>query len=856
MIKVRSKTLFVPAEEQSIGASGEADSTVREFHIDRVSGDGVDLANLLFKLNIRYAGVRDIDRSDLEKVVTDNEIILRWLISSVTMSHAGTAFIQLDAFDNTGSCRWKSYPCAVYIEKSLGNAEIPSNTLSELEQLEKKFAKVGEGESSRVEAEKKRVIAEEKREEAEARRNTSLSNIVAEEEKIVALSNETKGYRDSVASDKASVEAVKANVQELKADTENIKTSTLSAVETAKTEINRDVATAKNEIKDRVSLAVAGLRDILFVARTDLGGMVSDVTQIKDEISTLTSEVNTVKEEAINAKNEAVTAKNGASTVKEEITAIKVEISASAEKAKQNADKAESSANTAKTAETNAEAFKTEAGKSAEKAKESETKTLEALKKAQEGGKVAGVTSDEMYNYVDTAVGKIKSGITEAEAIALVGSELKKKEMPQTNYKELAKETVSSGSGILKSFGKTTLVDGETLSKALNGVAEGAKERYVDIEALRNTIGSLIAPHVVQMIDYEKMVDLGSILVDKLVEKFDSDEMEDVFPYGKLATTNVLNALYFALKKAAVSPLKEYKTHMDKYLEKYRRKQGTPYRDIADLYDMQGASTVDVVKEINKRIREDNYGDIRLGDYINVKLKWVDKPMKFVAVGIDFYKGIKAYPDSENPQKMVVEKVPLKHIDFVCIDTDLTLGLQSEEAKPSSAFTNRETRCFVSALVCKSLIKGLREDNLDFFNELAYKPCVDWPKSFSLGDKPYTFMTHLPLWVPTPEEVTGKYMTFKNDGNISIDSSKMALQYPYFAEHPEAFDDGYHKGAKPKIFSLSYDEKVAVHIINGYFIGMPATKVFENVKGSDQIYIPLGFRLDGKQSNGSIIPPA
>ena len=852
MIKVRSKTLFVPAEEQSIGASGEADSTVREFHIDRVSGDGVDLANLLFKLNIRYAGVRDIDRSDLEKVVTDNEIILRWLISSVTMSHAGTAFIQLDALDNTGSCRWKSYPCAVYIEKSLGNAEIPSNTLSELEQLEKKFAKVKDGEDARVEAEKKRVIAEEKRvtaegkrEEAEARRNTSLSNIVAEEEKIIALSKETKGYRDSVASDKASVEAVKANVQELKADTENIKTSTLSAVETVKTEINRDMATAKNEINDRVSLAAASLRDILFVARTDLGGMVSDVTQIKDEISTLTSEVNTVKEEAINAKNEAVTAKNGASTVKEEITDIKVEISASAEKAKQNADKAESSANTAKTAETNAEAFKTEAGKSADKAKESETKTLEALAKAQEGGKVAGVTTEEMHNYVDTAVGKVKSGITEAEAIAVVGSELKKKEMPQADYKELAKETVSSGSGILKSFGKTTIVDGETLSNALNGVAEGAKERFVGIEVLRNTIGSLIAPHVYPMIDEQKMVDLGSILVDKIVEKFNFDEEVDVFPYGKLATADSLNGLLSALKKAVVSPLKEQ-----------RRKQGTPYRDIADLYDMQGASTLDVVKEINKRIREDNYGDIRLGDYINVKLKWVDKPMKFVAVGIDFYKGIKAYPDSENPQKMVVEKVPLKHIDFVCIDTDLTLGLQSEEAKPSSAFTNRETRCFVSALVCKSLIKGLREDNLDFFNELAYKPCVDWPKSFSLGDKPYTFMTHLPLWVPTPEEVTGKYMTFKNDGNISIDSSKMALQYPYFAEHPEAFDDGYHKGAKPKIFSLSYDEKVAVHIINGYFIGMPATKVFENVKGSDQIYIPLGFRLDGKQSNGSIIPPA
>ena len=759
MIKVRSKTLFVPAEEQSIGASGEADSTVREFHIDRVSGDGVDLANLLFKLNIRYAGVREIDRSDLEKVVTDNAIILRWLISSVTMSHAGTAFIQLDAFDNTGSCRWKSYPGAVYIEKSLGNTEVSSNTLSELEQLEKKFAKVGEGESARVEAEKKRVIAEGKREEAEARRNTSLSNIVAEEEKIIALSKETKGYRDSVASDKASIEAVKANVQELKADTENIKTSTLSAVETVKTEINRDMATAKTKLHDEMALAATELHNTLFVARTDLGGMVSDVTQIKDEISTLTSEVNTVKEEAINAKNEAVTAKNGASTVKEEITAIKVEISASAEKAKQNADKAESSANTAKTAETNAEAFKTEAGKSAEKAKESETKTLEALKKAQESGAASGISTEEMKSYVDNAVSNVHSGLSEEEVQAKIDSN------KINNNPTLTPESVAfnlgNPDGFPIAFGIDQLATGRSLAIFLNGIKKRNKE---------------------------------------------------------------INS--------------------------------KPYRNIADLYQIYPNNTVNVLKEINKRIREDNYGDIRLGDYINVKLKWVDKPMKFVAVGIDFYKGIKAYPDSENPQKMVVEKVPLKHIDFVCIDTDLTLGLQSEEAKPSSAFTNRETRCFVSALVCKSLIKGLREDNLDFFNELAYKPCVDWPKSFSLGDKPYTFMTHLPLWVPTPEEVTGKYMTFKNDGNISIDSSKMALQYPYFAEHPEAFDDGYHKGAKPKIFSLSYDEKVAVHIINGYFIGMPATKVFENVKGSDQIYIPLGFRLDGKQSNGSIIPPA
>ena len=756
MIKVRSKTLFIPAEEQSIGASGEAESTVREFHIDRVSGDGVDLANLLFKLNIRYAGVRDIDRSDLEKVVTDNAIILRWLISSVTMSHAGTAFIQLDAFDNTGSCRWKSYPGAVYIEKSLGNAEIPSNTLSELEQLEKKFAKVKDGEDARVEAEKKRVIAEEKREEAEGKRNTSLANIIAEEEKIKALSTETKGYRDSVASDKASVETVKANVQELKADTENIKTSTLSAVETVKTEINRDMATAKNKLNDTIALATTELHNTLFVARTDLGGMVSDVTNIKGEISTLKSEVNTVKEEAINAKNEAVTAKNGASTVKEEITAIKVEISASAENAKQNADKAETSANTAKTAETNAEAFKTEAGKSAEKAKESETKTLEALAKAQEGGKAAGVSTEEMKSYVDNAVSNVHGGLSEEEVQAKIDSN------KITNNPTLTPESVALNlghpDGYPIAFGIDQLATGRSLAIFLNGIKKRNKE---------------------------------------------------------------INS--------------------------------KPYRNIADLYQIYPDNTVNVLKEINKRIREDNYGDIRLGDYINVKLNGLDKPMKFVAVGIDFYKGIKTYPDSEKPNLIRLEKVPLKHIDFVCIDTDLTLDLPVEEITTFSGIETRETRCRVSLLVCKNLLKKLRKDNPDFFNELAYKPYLDLQDGFNSWQQPYTFKTHLPLWVPTPEEVTGMYVAHPA-GSLTIEVNRMALQYPYFAEHPEAFDSGYYPGFKPKAFSYSCDSKVAIYVTNGYYWEIPITEVFTK-KGDIQVYIPLGFRLEGKQLNGSIIPP-
>ena len=471
MIKVRSKTLFIPAEEQSIGAVGEADSTVREFHIDRVSGDGVDLANLLFKLNIRYAGVRDIDRSDLEKVVTDNAIILRWLISSVTMGHAGTAFIQLDAFDNTGSCRWKSYPGAVYIEKSLGNAEIPSNTLSELEQLEKKFDKVGEGESARVEAEKKRVTAEEKREEAEGKRNTSLANIIAEEEKIKAVSAEAKGYKDSVSADKQEITTMK-----------------------------NEAVSAKNTAQQHANAAEASKNSTI-----------TEGTKIKEEVTALKNEANAAKADAVNAKNEAVSAKSGANAIKGEVLAlkneantIKGEVQALKNETESRLQSAESNiqnqvmnatsyANMAERSSQQAEGYKMEAGVSAEKAKESETKTLEALKKAEASGGAGGVTTEELHSYVDTAVGKVKSGITEAEAVTIVGSELKKKEMPQTNYKGLAKETVSGGTGGLNSFGKTTLVDGETLSNVINGIAEGVKERTSKISWLESNNQNLMS---------------------------------------------------------------------------------------------------------------------------------------------------------------------------------------------------------------------------------------------------------------------------------------------------------------------------------------------------------------------------
>lgn len=595
MIKVRSKTLFIPAEEQSIGAVGEADSTVREFHIDRVSGDGVDLANLLFKLNIRYAGVRDIDRSDLEKVVTDNAIILRWLISSVTMSHAGTAFIQLDAFDETGSCRWKSYPGAVYIEKSLGSTEISSNTLSELEQLEKKFAKVGEGESARVEAEKKRVSAEEKREEAEGKRNTSLANIIAEEEKIKAVSAEAKGYKDSVSADKQEISAMK-----------------------------QEAVSAKNTAQQHASAAEVSKNSII-----------TEGTKIKEAVTALKNEVTAAKTDAVNAKNEAVSAKNGANTIKGEVLSlkneantIKGEVQALKNETESRLQSAESNiqnqvmnatsyANMAERSSQQAEGYKMEASTSAQKARESETKTLEALKKAQEGGKVAGVTADEMHSYVDTAVGKIKSGITEAEAIAVVGSELKKKEVPQKDYKALTKTLVSGENSTLENIGENTLVDGKTLSSALSGVAEGTKERFLD----KSGLNGAVTPIVENTLKEKSKVDgnIGTIF-EHLLEN--PNKREAWYAGNKIVSGEVLD---LAIRKISYN------------IRDYIEEAVSSEKPIASRFRMDEPS-LDVLERVKNAVEYGGYDVIKPGDYIDLGTTIPGTPsMRFYVMGVDTF---------------------------------------------------------------------------------------------------------------------------------------------------------------------------------------------------------------------------
>lgn len=266
MIKVRSKTLLIPEEEASIGSAGEGNSTVREFQIDRISGDGVDLANLIFRLNFRHEFRSDSDRADLEKIITDKAIILRWIINNHAMMYPGTLFIQIDAFDEGGACRWKSYQGVVYVEESIERVEVSKTTLSELEQLEKKFAKfkVSSDALSNIEETNKKITAAIEEVKANKEAVVQAKSGVDEAKKSVDLA------KVAVESAKSSVNSAKESIEAIKAENEATRQEIISKHGEVKTFAD-EVKSANREVKilsDEVGRTAIGVQALSESAKT------------------------------------------------------------------------------------------------------------------------------------------------------------------------------------------------------------------------------------------------------------------------------------------------------------------------------------------------------------------------------------------------------------------------------------------------------------------------------------------------------------------------------------------------------------------------------------------------------------
>ena len=693
MIKVRSKTLFISGEEQSIAVVGEAETTVREFSIDRLSGDGIDLANLIFKLNIRYVGTKQSDRSDLEKIVTDDSIILRWLVSSVTLSHPGTAFIQLDAFDREGSCRWKSYQAAVYIEKSLDSVVVSRSTLSELEQLEKKFETIGVGEAARVEAEKKRIAAEEKREEAEEKRNQSLANIVSEEEKIKAVSEEVKGYRDSIKEDKEAVSRDKKDVV-------SVRSEVISAMNTAQQ-------------------------------------YASSAESSKAEATTARNEAVNAKTEANSAKNEAISAKNAANSIKGEVQTLKNEANNAVARANQNADRAETFANNAKVSEGKAEGFKAEASVSAQKAKDSEAKTLEALKKAEASGKVS-ITKEEMKTYVDSAVGNVKAGITEAEATTLA--------------RKVANDSITSrfadGKGTIESdvrkwsqdpsadlsIDGTSIIPGYFFKNSLSGFRTG----MWDI-------------HAKGLMEMRKYVsgEIGKVQTGVPEETMRSYVAGEI---GKVKTGAGL-------------------TEEQEKLLKLMELEKKPEREIGELLGL-GADTSRqyILAVLQLHMRKGAYGHIRPGDYFYYDWVQKNRKLKFKVLGVNPY------------------NIGKPHIDFICLDARNTSAfMDMEKLKTYTAYGR-----YKSSGIIYEWSKEFISDNADLLRFVTEKSieqagnmkiwaptkCEVFGKSY-YEDKAYPYSDEFfqyPLFAKSQEEKICRADNNRAIGFVLLDQSPVNRQ--------------------------------------------------------------------------------
>lgn len=370
-------------------------------------------------------------------------------------------------------------------------------------------------------------------------------------------------------------------------------------------------------------------------AEASKNSTITEGTKIKEAVTALKNEANTAKTDAVNAKNEAVSAKNGANTIKGEVLSLKNEANTikgevqalknetesriqSAESDIQNqVMNATSSANMAERASQQAEGYKMEASTSAQKAKESETKTLEALKKAQEGGKVAGVTADEMHSYVDTAVGKVKSGITEAEAVTIVGSELKKKQVPQKDYKALTKTLVSGENSTLENIGENTLVDGKTLSSALSGVAEGTKERFLDKSGLNGAVTPIVE-------NVFKERTKGNKDAEGAMRFLLANPYSSVSHYAD-------NALVSG--KALESTVKTIGSFVDGRIEDAAKTD----RELSQRIGYSGTA-LEIMQRIKRLVKYNDHTFIKPGDYIDLGTSIPGTPsMRFYVMGVDTF---------------------------------------------------------------------------------------------------------------------------------------------------------------------------------------------------------------------------
>lgn len=167
MIVVKNRELVIPNTEYYIGNNSDHFATERVFRLDRVTPDGIDLANLTFALDMVYYDGNS-DSVQLDRAVTDEAILLTLSVVSDMLQVPGPVKVQIRAHDEADeSVRWSSAHGDFFVEDAINVPASYTGDLSSLEYWESRHIAWQTAENARKEAEAGRATAENGRVAAE-----------------------------------------------------------------------------------------------------------------------------------------------------------------------------------------------------------------------------------------------------------------------------------------------------------------------------------------------------------------------------------------------------------------------------------------------------------------------------------------------------------------------------------------------------------------------------------------------------------------------------------------------------------------------------------------------------------------
>ena len=260
MITVRGRQLIIPESDKQIGTQYDNNSETRRFRIDRLTIGGIDIANLDYHLDLRYAN-NQLDTSVLSKEVTEDAITLIWTVPASCVQQVGTVWIALRGSDDFGTIKWATNQGALYVGRTINTPEGVETGLSELEELEKRIeqkeSQIDANEQSRQAAEKIRIQNEQNRLNNEALWQKQAEVAIKDAQDTLAAANEAKSAAERSASSAASSKSAAETAASTATTKAGEAVSSASAAASSKSAAETAASTATTKAGEAVSSASA-----------------------------------------------------------------------------------------------------------------------------------------------------------------------------------------------------------------------------------------------------------------------------------------------------------------------------------------------------------------------------------------------------------------------------------------------------------------------------------------------------------------------------------------------------------------------------------------------------------------------